>query len=181
MISSPGCSGECAVNLLLGFWTWLQLHMLQAYKQDEKTQPEQPLGLAYYCTRLNTLYCCTLGRSRQDSSSYILSLPFSAESNPPIIWVVYLVMKAMEVSLLYSRKGWLTVWPTVCSYWFQCLLLHSLSHLMPLHSYRNLATGIVAGTGGEDYEYNSCFSLFRCEIMLTVSPTWCSCMDEYGV
>ena len=34
---------------------------------------------------------------------------------------------------------------------------------------RNLATGIVAGTGGEDYEFNSCFSLFRCEILLTVS------------
>lgn len=32
---------------------------------------------------------------------------------------------------------------------------------------RNLATGLVAGTGGEDSEFNSCFTLFSCSITLT--------------
>jgi hypothetical protein len=34
--------------------------------------------------------------------------------------------------------------------------------------YRNLATGLVAGCGSEDYENNSSFSLFTCSVYLTV-------------
>lgn len=82
------------------------------------------------------------------------------------IYQCWLDTKGLVVSSHSWRKGKYFI--PILSFLFS----HSYSPIFPI-LHRNLATSLEAGTGSEDSETNSCFSLFICTVTLSVSHMIC--------